>query len=551
MTGEDPQEEGTVPDPPVDPVQLSADDLSSRLQDLSGDLVRSVDVVDEHVVRAEGIPDLLEETLDALHDIVDLDEMMAISVVDRTDQGEGLELVHLVTRMDGGALLELSTPLPPGEKGEGHASAPSASKHWRAAKWLEREAWELSGLPFEGHGDMRRLLLPRWWSGHPLRRDVAHLRTQTLEDNVVTPGDATLGDEGWTRVDLPIAPMGGRMDLQVRTSEGRVTGARLSVGHLHRGVEGLAQERPFDGVMPLVARTAVRSSVHWQVAYAEAIEGLCHLEVPARGRAIRVALLELERIADHMLVHATLLELLGCTAAASRVWADREIVMDASQAVTGQRLVQDAIVMGGVSMDAPEEWTHRLTLLSHMVQSAVKEYVREAEELAPLKRLEGLATVHLPDMSGWGLTGPLVRAAGVSRDARSDGRCATYSDHRVPVQVRTAGDAMARTEIRLLEMASSALTLSQVARTIPGGRVRAAMPEVVPKGAGLGLAEGPQGEVLCHVVSDGTERPRRVRLRGPDFAHAAAMEDLLLGCPGDSVALAVASLDICVGGCDR
>jgi NADH:ubiquinone oxidoreductase subunit D/NADH:ubiquinone oxidoreductase subunit C len=519
--------------------------------DLSGDLVRSVEVVNDHQVRAEGIPDLLEQTLDALHDIVDLDEMMAISVVDRTDMGEGLELVHLVTRNGGGALLELSTSLPLGEGNGGPLSAPSASKHWRAAGWLEREAWELSGLPFEGHGDLRRLLLPRWWSGHPLRRDGAHLRTRTLDDRVSTPGVDLPGGEGWSTVDLPVAAMGGRMDLMTRTSDGKVTGARVTVGHTHRGVEGLAQDRSFPGVVPLLARTAARSSIHWQLAYAEAVEGMCHVEVPPRGRAIRVALLELERIADHMLVHATLLDLLGCTAAAARVWADRELVMDTSQAVTGQRLVQDAIVVGGVSMDAPEEWGSRLDLLARTVQAAVKEYVMEAEALAPLARLEGLAPVHLEDMRGWGLTGPILRAAGVDRDARSDGRCITYSEHRMPVQVRSAGDAMARTELRLLEMASSALVLSRVARSLPGGRVRAAMPEVVPLGTGLGFAEGPQGEVLCHVVSDGTGTPRRVRLRGPDLAHAAALEDLLLGCPEDSVALAVASLDICVGGCDR
>jgi NADH-quinone oxidoreductase subunit D len=345
--------------------------------------------------------------------------------------------------------------------------------------------------------------------------------------------------------------MGGRMDLQVRTAEGRVTGARVSVGHLHRGVEGLAQDRRYDVILPLLARTSARSSVHWQVAYAEAIEDLCHMEVPPRGRAIRIALLELERIADHMLVHATLLDIMGCRAAASRVWADRELVMDTSQAVTGQRVVQDAIAVGGVSMDAPEEWSGRLGLLSRTVQAAVREYVGEAEALPPFSRLEGLASLHLEDMRGWGLTGPTVRAAGVPRDARTDGRCATYSQHRMPVQVRSSGDAMARTELRLLEMASSALALSQVARNIPGGRVRSMMPEVVPKGSGTGLVEAPQGEVLCHVVSDGTERPRRVRLRSPDFAHAAAMEDLLLGCPKDSVALAVASLDISVGGCDR
>jgi NADH-quinone oxidoreductase subunit D len=252
-----------------------------------------------------------------------------------------------------------------------------------------------------------------------------------------------------------------------------------------------------------------------------------------------------------MLAHATTLELLGCPASASRVWSDRELVMDTSQAVTGQRLVQDAIVIGGVAHDAHQDWSGRLALTARTVQAAVRRYVQEAEALDPLDRLEGLAPVHLEDMTGWGLTGPLLRATGVPRDARADGRCLPYVDHGVPVQTREDGDAMARSELRLLEMASSARTLVQVARSIPGGRSRAGMPEVVPAGSGIGVVEAPGGEVLCHVVSDGTERPRRVRLRGPDTAHAAAMADLVLGCRVEDLPLAVASLDISVGGCDR
>ncbi|NIP35407.1 MAG: hypothetical protein GWN18_10645, partial [Thermoplasmata archaeon] len=249
--------------------------------------------------------------------------------------------------------------------------------------------------------------------------------------------------------------------------------------------------------------------------------------------------------------HAATLEALGCPASASRVWADRELVMDASQAVTGQRLVQDAVVVGGVAHDAREDWKDRLVLLARTVQAAVREYVDEAKALEPMARLEGLATVHLEDMTGWGLTGPLIRSAGVPRDARADGRCRTYVDHQVPVQTREDGDAFARSELRLLEISSSARTLAQVARSMPGGRSRTRMPELVPKGRGLGMVEAPGGEVLCSVVSDGTERPRRVRLRGPDTAHAAALADLLLGCPVEDVSLAVISVDISVGGCDR
>jgi NADH-quinone oxidoreductase subunit C/D/NADH-quinone oxidoreductase subunit B/C/D len=560
LTGEgSPEPEEGVSLPPDDGASrigkatTDARSLAEGLERRAGDLFASVAVVDEQRVMVEGMADLLGDALTVLRDRMGMDELLALTVVDGTDLAEGLALVHHMGPHGGGVVLELHTPLPTADDDVALPApiAPSSVSHWRSAEWLEREAWEMSGVAFEGHPDLRRLLLPRWWVGHPLRRDGARQRTVGLEDPVTTPGDQEMDVEGFVPQDLPRAPMGGRLGMMLREKDGRVSGARVSVGHLHRGVEGLLEEGTFEAAMPLVARTAVRSSVHWQVAYAEAVEDLCHLEVPPRGKALRVALMELERIADHMLVHAATLDALGCPAAASSVWADREVVMDTSQAVTGQRLVQDAVVVGGVAHDAREEWSERLHLTARTVQAAVKGYVHEAEALDPITRLRGLARVHLDDMTGWGITGPPLRSAGVPRDARTDGRCRAYREHQVPAQVRDGGDAEARSELRLLEMASSARTLAQVARSMPGGRSRSKIPDVVPKGRGVGMVEAPGGEVLSMVVSDGSDRPRRVRLRGPDAPHAAAIADLVLGSRVEDVSLAVMSMGICMGGCDR
>jgi len=540
-------------EPRAFPAVTHAKELVAAVRQRSVDLFASVEAVDDHLVRAQGIEGLLGDALEVLRDKMGLDELLAVTVVDRTDLGEGLEVVHHMGPQAGGIVLELATPFPPEEGSDGiqSTSVPSSVSHWRSAEWLEREAWEMSGVAFAGHPGLRRLLLPRWWVGHPMRRDDARQRTVGLEDPHETPGDKEMEAEGFVPVSLAAAPMGGRLGLAIRTKDGRVTGARVSAGHLHRGVEGLLEDRTYEACLPVVARASVRSSVHWQVAYAEAVEALCHVEVPSRGRQLRVAMMELERVADHMLAHAATLDALGCPAAASRVWADRELVMDASQAVTGQRLVQDAIAVGGVARDAPGEWSGRLLGVARAVQAMVKQYVREAEALEPMARLEGLARVNLEDMTGWGLTGPLLRAAGVPRDARADGRCRAYRDLQVTVLTRDGGDALARSKLRLLEMASSARTLAQVARTLSGGRSHAAMPETVPKGVGLGVVETPTGELLCMVASDGTPRPRRVRLRGPDAAHTAALADLVLGCRVEDVGLAAVSVDISVGGCDR
>jgi NADH:ubiquinone oxidoreductase subunit D/NADH:ubiquinone oxidoreductase subunit C len=529
------------------------DAVVETLQDIVGELVMSVTPTGGGRVVAMVGPELLADVLTALKERAGCRDLMSIAAVDLTHERAGIELVHHFTSKDPGCLVEVVTHLEgPEEEGEVPPTAvvPSATQLWPAAKWLERETWELSGVVFEGHPDLRRLLLPSNWVGHPLRGDEARNRTVVPEGVAGAEQEVDKGPD-WTPVGLPNAFMGGALELKVRTQKGRVTAARVGVGSLHRGVEGLSEGRTWDGVLPLAARTAARSSIHWQVACASAVERLMDLEVPQRGAAIRVALLELERIADHMLSHATVLELLGCRAAVARIWADRELVMDVMQVATGQRLVHDAVQLGGVGADVPRGWTERLGELSRFLEEEVKGYVREVEALEPWGRLEGLAPVHPDTVPGWGLTGPLARAAGVPLDARTDGRSPCYGGVEVQMETRDSGDALARAEVRLLEIASSARVLRQVSGVMPGGRVRQQPPSSVPPGRSLGVVEDPRGELHCMVVSDGRERPRRVRFRSPDFAHVAALGDILIDCPSDAIPLAVASLDICVGGVDR
>lgn len=515
----------------------------------------------------EGIPKLLGQALTTLRDHGLCSDLLSLCVVDLTAEGGGMQLVHHLSSPREGVLVELWTRLS-GEEAEegatapaGPVTAPSCARLWPAANWLEREAWELHGVVFEGHPGLERLLLPSWWVGHPMRRDEGRNRTAVDAAAAgapvdappdVPPGPATQGGPmDWTPVVLPLAAMGGTVSLEVRSQGGKVTAGRVGPGHLHRGIEALAEARTWDGGLVLAARAAVRSSVHWQVAYASAVEQLMGLQVPQRGLALRVALMELERIADHMLAHAQMLELLGCHGPASRVWADRELVMDAMQAATGGRVVHDCIAIGGMRADAPPGWPERLGQVAELAGEASREYIKEALGQPPWGRLEGLAPVHPDHMPGWGLSGVLVRASGMSADARKDGRVGGYADLPLDVHTLPGSDAVARTELRLLEMAASARVLAHLSKAMPGGRVREAMHEEVPPGRAVGVVEDPRGELHCTVVSSGLDRPRRVHFRSPDLAHAAALGEVLLGVPSDDVALAVASVDICVGGVDR
>ena len=532
-------------------------EVAEAVREAAEFLVRSILGAGHGRVVVEGIPELLPQALTALRDKGVCEDLLSLTVVDLDEEGGGLQLVHHLSPKKEGAVIELWTRLAPvtatdsTKASEGVVTAPSCARLWPSAVWLEREAWEMHGVVFEGHPGLERLLLPSWWVGHPMRRDAARNRTAAPPGAGAGQTPAREDADGWAPVDLPAMPMGGTMRLEVRSKDGKVTAARLGAGLLHRGVEALAEGRTWEGVLPLAARAAVRSSVHWQVAYATAVERLAGLEAPPRAWGLRVALMELERIADHLLSHATVLGLLGARAHAARAWADRELVLDAMQMATGGRVVHDAIAIGGVAMDSPPGWPERLGQVAEVCAQAVREHAEEARGLPEWGRLSGLAPVHPDHMPGWGLSGPLVRASGLAADARADGRAAGYSGREPKVPSLKDGDARARAEVRLLEIASSARLLGALATSMPGGRVREEAPEELPPGRALGTVEDPRGELHCMVVSSGRPSPRRVHFRSPDLAHASALGEVLIGVPVDDVPLAVASVDICVGGVDR
>ena len=150
-------------EPPFGTQPIDGATLAERVRERAGELVSSVETSSDHLVQVVGIPDLLGEALTSMREMVGLEELLAVHVVDRTDLGEGLETVHLMAIREGGAVLELRTPHPPPENGTQISLAlPSSVLLWRSAEWKEREAWELSGVLFEGHPGLSRLGLPRW-----------------------------------------------------------------------------------------------------------------------------------------------------------------------------------------------------------------------------------------------------------------------------------------------------------------------------------------------------------------------------------------------------
>ena len=326
------------------------------------------------------------------------------------------------------------------------------------------------------------------------------------------------------------------------------------IGYLHRGIERIAEARTYPQFLPYTDRVDYLSSASNNLAYVQPIERLLGLEVPERAQYLRVILLELNRIASHLVFIATFANDLGATSAFLYGFREREAIMDLFEMWTGARLTQSWIRIGGVAADIPEGFVAMARRFCAMLPSRLDEYDRLLTGNYIFRaRTEGVGILPREVGINCGCSGPTLRGSGVSYDLR---RAETYEVYdRLDFDVATddAGDCMGRYRVRMEEMRQSLRIIEQCLAQLPGGEVTAKVPRLLkpPQGEAWGRVESPRGDFGCFVVSDGGPQPVRVRFRAPSFYNLAALPEMLRGWKiGDGVAI-LGSLDIVLGEIDR
>jgi NADH-quinone oxidoreductase subunit D len=351
----------------------------------------------------------------------------------------------------------------------------------------------------------------------------------------------------------------GNYALKLRLSGDTVLSARADGGYLHRGFEKLMEERLWIQNVALVPRICVPDPVPMEQTYAQAVEMLGGLEVPARAQWIRVLMLEASRVCAHLFTFGGNAATTGQYS--NMFWGvtDRDRILDIFEEISGARIYHMYITPGGVRRDLPDGVLDRLSRILDYLDARLPEY----DDLFfnnPVfrRRAEGVGKLTQEQAIHWGVSGPNLRACGVKSDVRRDDPYLVYPELEFDIPTETGGDIMARTLVRRAELIQSIQILRQVIARLPGigGPIRCPLPNPlawnVPPGEAYARTESSKGELGFYVVSTGGAKPWRVHVRGASSMHAVqVLEKLCVGARIEDVAQIMFSLDACPPEVDR
>jgi NADH-quinone oxidoreductase subunit D len=325
------------------------------------------------------------------------------------------------------------------------------------------------------------------------------------------------------------------------------------LGYLHRGMEKLAEARTYPQFIPYTDRLDYVSSMCNNLAYCQTVEKLANIEVPERAEYIRVIMAELNRIASHlMFIGATALDLGGMTGMMFS-FRDRERVLDLFDLASGSRLTYSYVRIGGVMADITPDFITLLRVFLKDLPGMMKEYdgLINGNEIFQY-RVKGMAAIPADRLRSYGVTGPLLRAAGVSQDLRKQRPYGIYPRFSFNVPTGRTGDNWDRYMMRIHEITESASIVAQALEGLPEGPVMAKIPRVIkpPVGEVYHANETPRGELGFYMVSDASTSPYRLHIRRPTFYNLGSIDEICRGLKIADVVAVLAMMDPCMGEAD-
>ncbi|HLF90844.1 MAG TPA: NADH-quinone oxidoreductase subunit D [Anaerolineales bacterium] len=544
----------------------------------------------------------LIEFATALRDEMGYDYLSSVTGVDYLPN-EQMEVVYHAYRSTGGGALVFKVQVP-----RDNPVVPSLVSLYPGADFQEREAWDLLGIRFEGHPNLKRILMWEGFAGHPLRKDWREAyyeedgkpfgsrwpggQVYRVEDknpfgkNVDYP--AGFAPETW----IPEAeaavyagvgkvehPNGDGLDTEeivvnlgpqhpsthgvfrvvVRLDGETITALEPVMGYLHRNHEKIGERNTYLMNFPFTDRLDYLSSMSNNWGYAMAVEKLMGKKAnpPERAEYIRVIMAELTRICNHLWAIGFLLNDLGAFFTPS-LYAikERELILDLFEATAGSRMMCNYFRFGGVVRDFPPGV---LDEIKKLVYDRLPRKINELDVYLTnneivRSRCEDVGVLTPEDAIAYSACGPVLRASGVPYDVRRADPYGIYERFDFDVAVRYHGDVYDRYLIRLDEIRESLKILQQAVKDIPEGDIIAGRPAYqvrVPEGEAYGRVEGPKGELGFYVVSNGKPQPWRYHIRAPSFINLTAMEKMCLGQKVADVVVVLGSIDIVLGETDR
>jgi len=369
-----------------------------------------------------------------------------------------------------------------------------------------------------------------------------------------------LNDGKYTIYFGPAHPGSGNFGVKLEVDGECVISARADPGFLHRGFEKLMEYRiPIQNAV-LSDRICILESLAWNLVHAEAVDELMGIDVPERARYIRVVLAELSRIQSHLIWFGVISAGTGFDTGFKIAFGLRDYILDIFEMVTGGRVYPAGYICpGGVRRDFPRGAKERIMRVISKICVDEDTTVLEKLENKVLKdRLEGVGVLSAREAIKLGATGPVLRGSGIKADVRRDDPYEVYECFEFEIPTMNEGDAYARYCVGIEEIKESAKIVRQALKMMPDGDYIAPQfrkPKLhvkIPEGEVYVRNEVARGEGCVYMVSDGGDKPYRVKIRGPSFLHMIpVLEHLLCGAEIADVPAIYWSLNVCPADMDR
>ena len=336
----------------------------------------------------------------------------------------------------------------------------------------------------------------------------------------------------------------------------RIVRAEPHIGYLHRGSEKLCEGELYSQIITLFDRLDYVGNLNCELAFVLAAEKLMGIEVPERAEYIRVILSELNRIASHMLFYGVYGLDVGAMTPVLYGFRERERIQELFESVTGARMMHNYFRIGGVKEDLPSDFSTRM----HGLMEQLNRGITECDELLSqnemfLARTKGIGAVSAQDALDFGMTGPALRASGVAEDVRISEPYGIYDRFDFGIPVGTYGDCWDRYYVRVEEMRQSMRIIEQAMAQMEPGAIMASDRRIArprpPKGEVYVRTESPRGDFAVFLVSDGSDKPYRVKVRAPSFANLHAFQHMLRDAYVADAVVILGSIDIILGEVDR
>jgi len=525
-----------------------------------------------------------------LYDLTAIDERTRANRANQPDSD--FTVVYQLFSFDRNEYVRIKVAL----KGE-YPSIHTITDLWPSANWYERELWDMFGIKVEGHPDLRRILMPPWWDGHPLRKE--HPARATEMEPFRLPDDRRIEYERqmefnpkhWglethrAGTDLMFLNLGpqhpgthGILRLVLQLQDEEIVNVVPDIGFHHRAAEKMGERQSWHTYIPYTDRVDYLGGVVNNLAYLLPVEMLAGIEVPDRAKVIRVMMSELYRISSHLVFFGTFAQDLGALSPVFYMFTDREHILGITEAICGGRLHPNWFRIGGVAQDLPVGWDHLVRDFLRYMPARLREYDKMVLRNRLFKaRTQGIGVYTTEEAIEWGVTGPNLRACGLEWDFRKKMPYSGYDQFGFDIPIGRYGDCYDRAAVRVEEMRQSLRIIQQCVDNMPPGPYKSAHPLTtpplkektmydietlidhflnvswgppIPAGEAFFGIEATKGNNGYYLISDGNTVSYRTRIRAPSFPHLQTLSWLPRGLMISDLIAILGSIDFVMGDVD-